>query len=482
MSEHLDVLVVGAGISGIGAAYHLQTECPGRSYAILENRENLGGTWDLFRYPGIRSDSDMHTLGFRFQPWTEGKAIADGPSILRYLKSTAAQHGIDRKIRYGHKVVAASWDSGDAKWTLTIERAQTGETLELTCNFLFMCSGYYDYEKGYTPEFPGRDRFKGEIVHPQAWTEDIDYAGKRVAVIGSGATAVTLVPSLAKTAKHVTMVQRSPSYFLPIPRVDAVADLFRRYLPESMAYAATRWKNIAVAVAFFNISRRYPARIKKLLMDGVRKRLGPEFDVDKHFNPTYDPWDQRLCFVPDNDFFRALETQKASIVTDHIETFTETGIKMRSGEEVDVDLIVTATGLNVVFMGGMAVTVDGAQVEIGETTAYRAIMFSNVPNLAVFFGYANAPWTLKTDLSAEFACRVLNRMDEGGYRKVVPVLDDPSVKRIPYVGLTSGYIKRALSRIPMQGSKAPWRLRENYPLDVLSLRHGNLDDGALRMS
>lgn len=482
MSEHFDVLVVGAGISGIGAAFHLQSQCPDRTYAILERRENVGGTWDLFRYPGIRSDSDMYTLGFRFRPWTEGKAIADGSSILRYLKQTAQEYGIDRKIRFGHKVTRAAWDSTEAKWTVEAELAATGETVRLTCNFLFMCSGYYNYDEGYTPQFTGRDRFKGQIVHPQKWTDDVDYTDKRVVVIGSGATAVTLVPSLSEKAEHVTMLQRSPSYFLSLPRVDAIAEALRRNLPESVAYAATRWKNILIAVAFFNISRRFPERIKRLLMNGVRQRLGPGFDVDKHFNPKYDPWDQRLCFVPDDDFFKAMKSGKASVLTEEIETFTEDGIMLRSGEELEADLIVTATGLNVVFLAGLEVTVDGKRIEIGKTMTYRALMFSEIPNLAVCFGYTNAPWTLKADLTAEFVCRVLNRMSKGGHRKCVPVLDDPDVTVVPFAGLTSGYIKRALEKLPKQGNKAPWRLRENYPLDVLSLRYGTLDDGALRFS
>ncbi len=480
LGDHFDVLIVGAGLSGIGAAYHLQSKCPDHTYAILERRFDIGGTWDLFRYPGIRSDSDMHTLGFRFRPWTEGKAIADGPSILRYVKDTAREYGIDRRIRFGHRVRAAAWDSASATWTVEAQREDTGETVRFTCNFLFMCSGYYDYDEGYTPHFPGRERFQGRIVHPQKWTDDIEWAGKRVIVIGSGATAVTLVPALAETAEHVTMLQRSPSYFITMPRVDRIAEALRRHLPSGLAYGLTRWKNILVAVGFFQMSKRFPARIKKLLMDGVRKSLGPGFDVDTHFNPRYDPWDQRLCFVPDDDFFQAMKRGKASVVTEHIETFTERGIMLRSGEELEADLVVTATGLNVVFLGGMELTVDGRPIEVGNTLTYRALMFSGVPNLAVCFGYTNAPWTLKADLTAEFVCRVLAHMRRRGYRTCVPVLDDPEITPIPYAGLTSGYIQRALDRLPKQGHKAPWRLRENYPLDLLSLRYGRVDDGVLR--
>ena len=482
MSEHFDVVVVGAGISGIGAGFHLQSKCPDRSYCILERRANIGGTWDLFRYPGIRSDSDMFTLGFRFRPWTEGKAIADGPAILQYLKDTAREYEIDQKIRFGHAVKSAAWDSETARWTVQAQREDTGEMVTLTCSFLLMCSGYYNYDAGYTPHFAGRENFEGEIVHPQKWTDDIDYAGKRVVIIGSGATAVTLVPAMSWTAEHVTMLQRSPSYFIPVPKVDKLAELFRKHLPEDLAYAATRWKNILIAVGFFQISRRFPERIRKLLIDGVRRQLGPDFDVDKHFTPKYDPWDQRLCFVPDNDFFRAMKSGKASVVTDHIECFTKKGIMLLSGEELEADLIITATGLDVVFMAGIDVTIDGEPVDVHKTTTYRALMFSDVPNLAVCFGYTNAPWTLKADLTAEFVCRVLNRMRKQNHRVCMPVLDDPAVSRIPYAGLTSGYIQRALDKLPKQGSKAPWRLRENYPLDILSLRYGRLDDGALRFS
>jgi cation diffusion facilitator CzcD-associated flavoprotein CzcO len=482
LNAHVDVLVVGAGISGIGAAYHLQSKCPDRSYAILERRESIGGTWDLFRYPGIRSDTDMHTLGFRFRPWSEGKAIADGPAILRYLDETAKAYGIDRRIRFGHRVLRAAWDSARAQWTVEAERVATGETVRFTCNFLFMCSGYYDYDQGYSPPFPGRERFAGRIVHPQKWTDDIDYAGKRVIVIGSGATAVTLVPALARAAEHVTMLQRSPSYFISMPSVDAVAEALRRRLPPSLAYKAVRWKNIAVAVAFFQASQRFPQRIKKWLIDGVRRQLGPGFDVDTHFTPAYNPWQQRLCFVPDNDFFDAMKSGKASIVTERIETFTERGVLLRSGRELEADLIVTATGLNVVFLAGIELTVDGKPIDIANTVTYRALMFSGIPNLAVCFGYTNAPWTLKADLTAEFVCRVLTRMRRRGYRRCIPVLDDRSITPVPFAGLTSGYIQRALHRLPKLGDKAPWRLRENYPLDALTLRWSRLDDGALQFS
>ena len=479
--QHFDVLIVGAGISGIGAAYHLQSKCPDRSYAILEGRERMGGTWDLFRYPGIRSDSDMHTLGFRFRPWKEGRAIADGPSILRYLEETAREYGIDRNIRYGHKVLRAAWDTGTATWTVEAERQDTGETVRLSCNFLFMCSGYYDYDQGYTPEFPGLDEFEGEVVHPQKWHDGIDYAGKRVVVIGSGATAVTLVPALTDKAEHVTMLQRSPTYFITLPGVDGIAEKLRAHLPETVAYGITRWKNVLLAFLLFNLSKRFPKRMKKMFIDGVRQQLGPDFD-DKHFTTNYNPWDQRVCLVPDGDFFDAMKAGKSSVVTDHIECFTKKGIMLRSGEELEADLIITATGLRVVFLAGIEVEVDGEKVDMSSTMAYRAIMFSDIPNLALCFGYTNASWTLKADLTAEYVCRVLQHMRKHGYRKCVPVQDDAEVTEVPFVGLTSGYIQRALEILPKQGDRAPWRLRQNYLADIFTLRHGTIDDGVLRFS
>lgn len=480
--QHFDVLIVGAGISGIGAAYHLQSKCPERSYAVLEGRERMGGTWDLFRYPGIRSDSDMHTLGFRFRPWKAGEAIADGPSILSYLQETAREYGIDRNIRYGHKVLRASWDTGAATWTVDAELTETGETVRLTCNFLFMCSGYYDYDEGYTPEFPGIGDFEGQVVHPQKWNDEVDYAGKRVVVIGSGATAVTLVPALTDKAEHVTMLQRSPTYFVTLPRVDAIAQKLREHLPENLAYGVTRWKNVLLAFLMFRMSKRFPKRMKKFFIDGVRQQLGSDFDIDKHFTPNYNPWDQRVCLVPDGDFFDAMKAGKASVVTDHIECVTKKGVMLRSGEELEADLIVTATGLKVVFLAGIEVTVDGERLDMSTTMAYRAIMFSGIPNLALCFGYTNASWTLKADLTAEYVCRILQHMSKHGHRKCVPVQDDADVTEVPFVGLSSGYITRALDVLPKQGDRAPWRLRQNYLMDIFSLRHSKIDDGVLRFS
>jgi cation diffusion facilitator CzcD-associated flavoprotein CzcO len=480
-STYLDVLIVGAGLSGIGAAYHLQTKCPGKRYAILEGRETLGGTWDLFRYPGIRSDSDMYTLGYSFRPWTNAKAIADGPSILEYVRSTAVDYGIDRHIRYGHKVTSATWSSKDARWTVQAT-LKSGETVELTCGFLFMCAGYYDYDEGYTPEFAGRDAFKGRIVHPQKWTSDVDYAGKRVVVIGSGATAVTLVPEMAKKAAHVTMLQRSPTYVVSAPESDAIANWLREKLPEGFAYAATRWKNVALSMALYNYCRRWPEKAKKLLIDQVGKRTQGKVDVAAHFTPKYNPWDQRLCLVPDADLFKCLRDGRASVVTDQIDTFTETGIKLRSGQEIPADLIVTATGLKLKFLGGMGLVVDGKTIVPSETMAYKGIMFSDVPNLAIAIGYTNASWTLKCDLTCEYVCRLLQHMDAHGYTHCCPRRTDPTLKEEPLMDFTSGYVQRSIAMFPRQGSAAPWKLYQNYILDRMTLKHAPLEDKSLQFS
>lgn len=482
MSDHVDVLVVGAGLSGIAAGVHLQTNCPRRTYAILESRDAMGGTWDLFRYPGIRSDSDMYTLGYSFRPWTGAKSIADGPQILEYIRETAREYGVDRKIRFGHHVLHASWSSETARWTVEARRTDTGEVVRLTCSFLQMCSGYYDYAGGYTPDFPGVERFGGRIVHPQKWTDDIDYAGKRVVVIGSGATAVTLVPELAKTAARVTMLQRSPTYILSLPAVDVIGQWLARRLPSDVAYDVTRWKNVLLSMAMFNFARRFPERAKKLVVGGVRRSLGPEFDVDTHFTPSYRPWDQRLCLVPDGDLFKAIKSGRAEVVTDHIETFTERGLKLRSGAELDADLIVTATGLKLHLLGGMELTVDDERVEVGKTMNYKGAMLSDVPNFAVSLGYTNASWTLKCDLVCEYVCRLLNHMERNGYRKCTPRLSDPDMEGEPLIDFSSGYVQRALAQMPKQGPKAPWRLYQNYVLDLVGLRHRSLDDGVIEFS
>jgi cation diffusion facilitator CzcD-associated flavoprotein CzcO len=478
--EHFDVLIVGAGLSGIGAAWHLQKECPGKSYAILEGREASGGTWDLFRYPGIRSDSDMYTLGYRFRPWKDAKAIADGPSILSYIREVASDHGIDAKIRYRHRVVAAAWSTQEARWTVEAECGPDGAHRRFTCSFLWMCSGYYSYQGGYLPDFSGIDRFKGRIVHPQKWTDDIDYAGKRVVVIGSGATAVTLVPALADSgAAHVTMLQRSPTYMAMRPSKDPFATRMRERLPLELAYALTRWRNVLFGMYFYQLCKRRPERVKALLLGGVRKALGPDYDVGTHFTPRYNPWDQRLCLVPDADFFRAIRQGKVSVVTDHIETFTETGLRLKSGAELPADLVVTATGLVLVPLGGMKLQVDGRPVEPSRTFIYKGMMYSDVPNLASVFGYTNASWTLKADLVSEYVCRLLNLMDRKGYRYCMPRNGDPTLKEEPWVTFSSGYIQRALEHQPKQGSKRPWKLYQNYALDLLSLRFGALRDRAM---
>ena len=477
--EHFDVLIVGAGISGVGAAYHLQANCPGKTYAILEGRAAMGGTWDLFRYPGIRSDSDMYTLGYSFRPWTDPKAIADGPAILAYLRETAAAYGIDRKIRYGLRVERASWSSADARWTVEARDAATGDVRRFTCGFLFMCAGYYDYAEGHAPEFPGRERFGGRVVHPQHWTPDVAYEGKRVVVIGSGATAVTLVPELAKRAAHVTMLQRSPTYVVSVPERDRIANWLRARLPLGAAYAATRGKNVLLSMAFYQYCRRFPAQAKRLIVAGVKKQVGGALDVREHFTPRYNPWDQRVCLVPDGDFFAALREGRASVVTDQIETFTETGIRLRSGAELEADLIVTATGLKLKFLGGMEVVVDGKKVEPAKTMAYKGMMASDVPNLALAIGYTNASWTLKAELACQYVCRVLNHMAKGGYRRCTPVQDDPTMATEPLLDLQSGYVQRAQALMPRQGDRTPWRMHQSYPRDLVALRHGKVDDGVL---
>ncbi|WP_342708947.1 NAD(P)/FAD-dependent oxidoreductase [Bradyrhizobium sp. B124] len=479
MSAHFDVLIVGAGLSGIGAAYHLQANCPDRSYAILEGRDCIGGTWDLFRYPGIRSDSDMYTLGYSFRPWTEPKAIADGPSILNYVRETARMYGIDKNIRFNHRVVRADWSSADSQWTVEVERGPEKTIERLTCSFLFMCSGYYKYEHGYTPDFPGIADFAGRVVHPQKWTDDIDYAGKNVVVIGSGATAVTLVPEMAKTAAHVTMLQRSPTYVVARPDEDKVANWLRARLPAKLAYGLTRWKNVLFGMYFYRLCKRDPERVKKLILGGVRHALGPDYDVATHFTPSYNPWDQRLCLVPNGDLFQSLRSGGSSVVTDQIETFTRGGIKLKSGNVLDADVVVTATGLDLQVLGGLEIKVDGVPVDLSKTMNYKGLMYSGVPNLAAAFGYTNASWTLKCDLTCEYVCRMLNHMKANGYAQVTPRRNDPTVAELPWVDFSSGYIQRAAARFPKQGSRRPWRLYQNYALDIMTLRFGSLKDEAI---
>jgi monooxygenase len=479
--EHLDVLIVGAGLSGIGAAHHLEERLPGKSYAILEAREAIGGTWDLFRYPGIRSDSDMHTLGYRFRPWTEERTIADGPSILDYVRRTARERGIDRRIRFHHRVVAAEWSSEESRWTVEAERTDTGEAVRLTCGFLWSCSGYYRYDEGYTPDFPGVERFAGPVIHPQHWPEDLDYAGKRVVVIGSGATAVTLVPAMAERAAHVTMLQRSPTYIASLPAEDPIARGLRRLLPRRAVYALVRWKNILLQAAIYQLSRRRPELVKKMIRRGAERALPPGYDVDTHFTPRYNPWDQRMCLVPDGDLFRAISKGDASVVTDRIETFTERGLKLESGAELEADAIVAATGLSLLFLGGIELSVDGEAVEVPKAMAYKGMMLSGVPNFAFTVGYTNASWTLKADLVSEYVCRLLAHMDAHGYVGCVPEAD-PAVAEEPLLDFNSGYVLRSLDRFPKQGAREPWKLRQNYVLDIRSIRRGAIDDGTLKFS
>jgi cation diffusion facilitator CzcD-associated flavoprotein CzcO len=472
--EHLDVIVVGAG-------WHLQDRLPGKSYAILEARNDLGGTWDLFRYPGIRSDSDMHTLGYRFKPWTEEKAIADGPAILEYVRRTAREHDIDRKIRFHHRVVGAEWSSVDSRWTVEAERSDSGETVRLTCDFLWCCSGYYRYDEGYTPDFEGVERFAGPVVHPQHWPEDLDYAGKRVVVIGSGATAVTLVPAMAEKAAKVTMLQRSPTYIASLPGEDPIARRLRRVLPNRAVYAIVRWKNVLLQTGIYQLSRRRPEAVKRLIRRGVERSLPAGYDIDTHFTPRYNPWDQRMCLVPDGDLFRAISQGEADVVTDRIESFTEHGLRLESGRELEAEVIITATGLSLLFLGGMELTVDGEPVDVSQKMAYKGMMLSGVPNCAFTVGYTNASWTLKADLTSEYVCRLLAHMQAHGYARCVPEAD-PSISEEPLLDFNSGYVLRSLDRFPKQGSKEPWRLRQNYVLDIRSIRRGAIDDGTMKFS
>ena len=481
-AEHVDVLIVGAGLSGVGAGCRLTTQCPDKSFAILEARDAIGGTWDLFRYPGIRSDSDMFTLGYPFRPWPEAKSIADGPSILNYIKDTAREYDVDSKIRFHHRVVRASWSTPDAQWTVDVERSDTGETIQFVCNFLFMCAGYYRYDEGYTPEFPGRDRFTGTIVHPQHWPEDLDYTDKRVVVIGSGATAVTLLPSLAERAAHVTMLQRSPTYIVALPAIDPLAGPLMRWLPDRIAHPILRWKNVLLSMLSFQLSRRRPAVMKAIIRKGLQKSLPPDIDIDTHFKPRYNPWDQRLCLVPDGDLFKVLREGRASVATDTIETFTETGIQLASGQQLDADIIITATGLQMLAFGGLAISVDGDDVKLSERVGYKGMMLSDVPNFAAAIGYTNASWTLKCDLICEYVCRLLNHMDRVGMRQVTPRWKQATLPERPFVDLTSGYVLRSVQDFPKQGEAPPWRLYQNYIKDVLMIRRGPLEDEAVEFS
>jgi cation diffusion facilitator CzcD-associated flavoprotein CzcO len=478
----VDVLIVGAGLSGIGAACRLQEKCPRKTVAIIEARGAIGGTWDLFRFPGIRSDSDMFTLCYPFRPWSGARAIVDGRSIRDYVRQTAAAHDIDQMIRFHHRVVRADWSSQEARWTVEIERGDSGAAVHMTCAFLFACTGYYRYDEGYTPDFRGVERFRGEIVHPQFWGEQVTHAGKHVVVVGSGATAVTMVPALAQSAAHVTMLQRSPSYIVSVPALDRIAGLLGFLLPPRLAYPIVRWKNVLLALALYRLSRRRPETMKRLIRNLNARRLPVGYDIDKHFTPRYEPWDQRMCFVPDHDLFDAISDGRVTIVTDEIDTFTETGLMLKSGSELAADMIVTATGLNMVPLGGIQLSVDGRDISLPDTVSYRGMLLSGVPNLAYAFGYTNQSWTLGADLTSEQVCRLMNYMDEHGYTRCTPRAPAAAIASAPFANLTSGYVLRAIDTFPRQATKDPWQRQQHYVINRRSMRRAPIDDPALEFT
>ncbi len=477
--ELVDVLVVGAGLSGIGAAVHLQRQAPGTTFLILEARESTGGTWDQFRYPGVRSDSDIFTLGYGFRPWKGANSIAAGADILQYARETVSENGIEPHIRYRTRVLAADWSREQARWRVTAEDAATGHRRIVSCGFLYVCSGYYRYDQGYTPAWPGREQFTGQVVHPQHWPADLDVTGRKVVVIGSGATAVTLVPALARTAARVTMLQRSPSYVMPIASNDAVAGLLRRVLPEQRAYAAVRWKNVKIVTALYALSQRFPTQVRALLRRVAVRALPPGYDVDTHFTPAYDPWDQRMCFVPDGDLFAAIRSGRAEVVTDHVEAFTPTGLRLRSGAELVADVVVTATGLNLLPLGGIGLSLDGEPVSIGEHVAYKGVMLEGVPNLAFAIGYTNAPWTLKVDLVSSWVARLVARMRQRGEAVVTPRLPAEPMATTPFIDMSSGYFERSRSSLPLKGDRGPWRNQQHYARDAALYRAPLDQDGVL---
>jgi cation diffusion facilitator CzcD-associated flavoprotein CzcO len=481
-TEHVDVLIVGAGVSGIGAACHLTRECPDKSFLVLERRVRMGGTWDLFRYPGVRSDSDMFTFGYKFRPWNETNVMADGPSIQRYIEETAAEYGLDEHVRFGLRVLKGSWSTDDGVWTVEVSDEASGGRKKFTANFLIACTGYYNYDNGYRPDFPGEAEFSGPIIHPQHWPEDLDYRGKRVVVVGSGATAVTLVPMMAAEAAHVTMLQRSPSYILSVPPVDTISERLRRVLPDSLVFRMARRRNIGLQRALYGVSKSRPAAMRALLLKLARRQLGDAFDT-KHFNPRYEPWDQRMCIVPNGDLFKVIRSGRANIVTDQIERFTPNGISLLSGEELEADVIVTATGLDVQMMGGAEMEIDGAPLAVAEALTYKSVMLEGVPNATIVFGYTNASWTLKADLAAEYTCRLLNHMDAHRYTQAVAhgTAADRGTGSV-LDSLTSGCVRRASGRLPRQGVRAPWLVHNDYARDVPILRFGPIDDGVLQFS
>ncbi|HLR17093.1 MAG TPA: NAD(P)/FAD-dependent oxidoreductase [Alcanivoracaceae bacterium] len=480
-AQHVDVIIIGAGLSGIGMACHLTRNNPNKTYLILEGRDAIGGTWDLFRYPGIRSDSDMFTLGYSFKPWKDDQSIADGHTIRAYINEAADEYGVREHIRFGHHVEHANWSSSDARWYLTTTDKESGKQKTFSCNFLVGCTGYYRYDAGYTPEFPGRENFKGEFIHPQLWPEDLDYSNKKIVIIGSGATAVTLLPSLADKAQHVTMLQRSPSYVASVPKKDNISIQLRKVLPEKAVYHLARTRNVALQMAVYNLSKVQPKLMRHLLQKQVQLQVGEHVDM-KHFTPTYNPWDERLCAVPNGDLFRTLREGKGSVVTDHIEAFTETGIQLKSGEHLEADIIISATGLELQLLGNAQLSVDDQPYDISKAIAYRSLMFSNLPNVAMIFGYTNSSWTLKADIGAEYICRILTNMERRGMRQVMPVLKDTNIKTRPFLDFSAGYVQRALDAFPKQGTKAPWKVKQNYLFDFIMLKLSKLDDGILQFS
>ena len=480
--EHIDVLIVGAGISGIGAGYYLKNKCPSKSFKILESRNNLGGTWDLFKYPGIRSDSDMTTMGYRFKPWTGKNLVADGGAILDYLNDVVDENGFRDKIQYDSHVTKAWWKSNESKWYVTYQDSAHGNESMITCNFLYFCVGYYDYENGHEPEFEGQSDFNGDIIHPQHWPENLNYKDKNVVVIGSGATAVTLIPSMADETKHITMLQRSPTYYMVRPNIDPIGAFFRRFMGKTVSYFVMRWKNIQLQSWFFKRARKDPKLIKEFLIGVVKEKLNPEYNVDKHFTPSYNPWEQRLCLVPDGDLFNAINEGKASVVTDHVDSFTSNGIKLKSGNELPADIIVTATGLKLMICSNIEIKVDDETIDISDTMTFKGMMVSNVPNVVWTFGYTNASWTLRADLTAEYTCKILNYMDKHDYKVATPSPNSEIGEDGTWLDFNSGYVTRSAHLFPRNGDRDPWRNTQNYIKDVVDLRYGNVKDEELIFS
>lgn len=487
-TEHLDVIIVGAGLSGIGAAWHLQDKCPQKTFALLESRQAIGGTWDIHRYPGVRSDSEMYTYAYNFKPWTNTKVIADGAAILSYIRETAEENGIDKKVRYGIKVIKADWSDATATWTVHTEQQEDGKIKKgkLTCNFLLSCAGYYSYASGHIPDFPGRDDFKGSVVHPQDWPEALDYSGKKVVVIGSGATAVTLLPAMADKAAHVTMLQRTPTYMASIPERDHISDALRKVLPDMLVHRLGRARGVALQLGVFRIAKAQPKLLRRALLSMAKRQLGKDIDMT-HFTPSYNPWDQRLCAVPNGDLFKTVRAGRASVVTDHIKRFTEAGIELKSGKKLEADIIITATGFNIQLIGGMTLSLNGQPVDLAAGMAYRGTLFEGVPNAAMIFGYTNSSWTLKSDISSEYVCRLLNYMDDHGFDKCAPYNKDSSIQPELFItensgAASAGYIQRALAKMPKQGTKAPWRVYMNYLMDLPALRYSKINDGAMEFS